>query len=56
MTKHKAIISNESNSFYSMIVRIDKDGQEHVLRGYKSRFFKTLAGAQKSTQKYISQL
>lgn len=54
MSLHKAEISKEAEgSYFALIVRIDRDGQENVIRGYKPRHFKTRANAEKSTQNYM---
>ena len=56
MSKHEARISKASDgSYYALIVRIDRDGQENVIHGY-ARYLKTLAAAEKSTAKYIAKL
>lgn len=55
MSQHEAKISgSKENGFYALIVRIDRDGEEHVIRGYEGRHFKTQANAEKSTGKYIT--
>ena len=41
-------------SFYTLIVRVDADGQENVIRGFKPRHYATLARAEKATTDYIS--
>ena len=50
------ITQNADGEFYALIVRIDRDGQENVIHGYKGKHFKTLKAAQKSTQSYIDRL
>lgn len=40
----------------AMIVRIDRDCNESVIRSYRSRRFKTLAAAQKSTSAHIKKI
>lgn len=54
MSKYEARITNNNGSFYALIVRIDSDGQENVIHGYKGRSFSTFAGADRSTSKYIA--
>lgn len=56
MNKYQSRISQNNGSFYALVVRIDADGQENVLHGYKGRHFSTLPAAQKSTAKYIAGL
>ena len=57
MSNHKAVITKPiDNQFYALIVRIDRDGQENVIHGYKGRHFKTLAAAQKSTSAYMGKM
>jgi hypothetical protein len=41
-------------SFYAVIVRVDSDGQENVIYGYKGRHFASMKAAEKSTAAYIS--
>ena len=43
-------------SGFTLIVRVDNDGQESVIHGYKGRHFKTYAAAVKSTDKYLAKL
>ena len=55
-SKHESRIHEQNGSFYAIIVRLDKDGQENVLRGYKGRFFATKKAAEKSTAAYIAKI
>ena len=55
MSKHISKISkNSEGSFYALIVRIDNDGEQNVIHGYKGRHFKSEKAAQRSTEKYIA--
>jgi hypothetical protein len=54
MSKHEARITSEGSSFFALIVRIDRDGSEHVIHGYKGRHFKTRKTAERSTDKYMA--
>lgn len=57
MSKHEArITANGINSFYALIVRIDKDGEENVIHGYKGRHFISMKAAEKSTSQYIAKI
>ena len=56
MSKHEARISENSNGFYALIVRIDRDGQESVIHGYKGRHFATRQAAEKSTAKHMDKI
>ena len=47
-------ISKTLNDFYALIVRVDKDGQESVIHGYKGRYFATEKAALRSIAKYIA--
>ena len=47
------IIKNPDGSFFALVVRVDPDGKSVVIRGYKSRHFKTQKAALKSTKDYI---
>jgi len=52
-SNYEARISrNKDNTYYAIIVRVDKYG-EHVIHSYKGRHFKTLEAANNSTGKYI---
>ena len=54
MSKHKANIRKNANGdFYALIVRVDYDGEENVIHGYKGRSFTTFAAASKSVAKYM---
>jgi hypothetical protein len=54
MSIYESRITEQDGSFYALIVRIDCDGEESVIHGYKGRFFSTRKGAEKSTSKYIA--
>jgi len=54
MSKYEARISKSNDSFYALIVRIDRDGEESVIHGYNGRHFTTMARAEKSTSAYIA--
>lgn len=52
---YKARITKSADqSFYALIVRVDSDGQENVIHGYKGRHFASLKAAEKSTAAYIA--
>ena len=54
MSRYQPRISkNSDGSFYALVVRVDRDGQESVIYGYKGRHFATTKAAEKSTAKYI---
>ena len=50
------ITADASGEFYALVVRVEKDGFETVLHGYKGRYFATRAAAEKSTAKYIAKI
>jgi demethoxyubiquinone hydroxylase (CLK1/Coq7/Cat5 family) len=57
MSKYQASISkNSDGSFYALVVRVDHDGETHVLNGYKGRHFASLKAAEKSTAAYIAKV
>ena len=57
MSRHEArITGSNENGFYALIVRIDRDGQENVIHGYKGRTFTTRTAAENSTAKYMKKL
>lgn len=57
MTKYEARITHDgTGKFYALCVRVDKDGEETVLRGYEGRYFKTQKAAEKSTSKYLTRI
>ena len=45
---------NNDGSYFALIVRIDNDGQENVIHGYRGRHFSTLKAAERSTENYIT--
>ena len=56
-TRHESRINGTTeNGFYALIVRIDRDGQENVIHGYKGRTFATRTAAEKSTANYMKKL
>jgi hypothetical protein len=57
MNQYQARISATADgSFYALIVRIDADGQENVIYGYKGRHFATRKAAEKSTSAHIAKM
>ena len=57
MSNYQARIrKTPDGSFYALIVRIDRDGQENVIHGYAGRHFTTMKAAEKSTSAYIAGL
>ena len=56
MSKYEPRITKDSEgSFYALVVRIDRDGEESVIHGYKGRHFASHKAALKSTTRYIKQ-
>ncbi len=53
MSDYQPRISENDGSFFTLIVRVDYDGSENVIHGYKSRYFKSMKAALKSTNNYI---
>jgi len=47
------ITAQQDQSFYAMIVRVDSDGSENVIRGFKCRTFATVKAAERATAKHI---
>jgi hypothetical protein len=57
MSNYQARITKTADgSFYALIVRIDRDGEENVIHGYKGRHFATVKAAQKSTDAYLAKI
>lgn len=54
MSNYQARITKTDGSFYALIVRIDRDGEENVIHGYKGRHFATVKAAEKSTATYLA--
>jgi len=50
------ITKNADGSFYALVVRIDRNGEENVIHGYNGRHFATITAAQKSTAAYIAKV
>lgn len=48
------ITATADGSFYALIVRVDRDGEEQVIHGYRGRHFASLKAAQKSTAAHIA--
>jgi hypothetical protein len=56
MSKYEARIRETGDTFYAFIVRIDKDGEESVIHGYKGRHFLTMKAAERSTAAYLAKI
>lgn len=55
MSKYLPKIStSKDGAVFALIVRVDRDGEENVIHGYKGRSFKTEKAALKSTTAYIT--
>jgi demethoxyubiquinone hydroxylase (CLK1/Coq7/Cat5 family) len=54
MTQYKAKITEQQDSFYALIIRVDHDGEQQVCSDYKGRFFNTRKAAEKSANAYIA--
>lgn len=52
-SRHEARISGPDN--YTLIIRIDRDGEEAVIHGYKGRHFTTPERARRSVRAYCAQ-
>lgn len=52
MNRYQARIN--PTSLYAFIVRVDADGQENVIHGYKGRHFASMKAAERSTAAYIA--
>jgi len=55
-SKYEASIAEQDGSFYTMIIRVDKDGFEQVNGHYGARWFKTRKAAERSVEKYIAKM
>lgn len=53
MAKYIAKIKNQDGSFYALVVRIDADGQESVVSGFRG-FYKTVEAAERATTRFIA--
>lgn len=51
---YQAKIREQDGSFYALVVRIDRDGEQSVDGTYKGRFFATRKAAEKSTSTHIA--
>lgn len=47
------VIGSQENGFYAFIVRIDRDGEQSVIKTYKGRHFANRSDAVRSAEKYI---
>ena len=57
MSNYKAWINKEAEgAFFALIVRVDNDGEERVIHGYRGRHFKSLKAAMKSTNNHIAKM
>ena len=56
MSKYEGRIRHQKsdNSFFAVIVRVDRDGEENVIHGYKGRYFSSEKAAQKSIDRYLT--
>ena len=54
MTRYVARIN--AATFYAMVVRVDRDGEEQVDSCFRPRHFASLKAAERSTARYIASL
>lgn len=55
-SRYQSRISKADTGYYALIVRVDNDGQEAVIHGYKGRHFVTKNAAEKSTATYLAKI
>ena len=56
MSKHEPrITGNEDNGFFALVVRIDRDGEENVCRGF-GKHYSTKKGAEKGAAGFINKI
>lgn len=55
MSKYEPRISKQDNEFYALVVRIDRDGEENVVHGFRG-FYKTRKSAERFANRYINKL
>lgn len=57
MSNYQARITKTADgSLYALIVRIDLDGEENVIHGYKGRHFATMKAAERSTASHLAKI
>jgi hypothetical protein len=54
ISKYHGVVRQESNSFFTYIVREEKDGFISVIYGFKPRHFTTFAKAELSIRKHMA--
>jgi hypothetical protein len=54
-SRHEARITETNGSFYALVVRIDRDGQENVCHGF-SGHYASRKNAEKAAAKFIAKL
>jgi len=55
MSNYQPVIRKSNDgSFYALIVYVESDGEQRVIHGYNSRYFKTKKAALKSTNNHIA--
>lgn len=55
MSRYEARVrGTEENGFYTLVVRVDRDGHEQVDPTYKGRHFATRAAGIKSAERHIA--
>lgn len=55
MSKYEPRISKQDDSYYALVVRIDRDGQENVVHGFRG-FYKTKKSALRYASKFIAKV
>lgn len=54
MTRYEARINQ--SSLYTMVVRVDADGQEQVDPSFSARHFSTMAAAKRAADRHIASI
>ena len=54
MSKHEARYTENENGVYALIVRIDRDGEEQVIRGFNPRYFASRKNAERAVAKHFA--
>ena len=56
MSKHETrVTGTDDNGFYALVVRIDRDGEEHVCHGF-ARHYKTRKAGERGAARYITKM
>ena len=56
MSRYEGRIRKDDGGYYASIVRLDHDGETHVIHGFKGRHFRRESAARRAVEVYVDKI